>query len=154
MAFIIPCPYRWRLWGGLSPLSSPFFALDAALPAPVVHWIWGGGFLADGGLFGEMASEILQAASLSMKPRAPALIIAFFLEPRKKLKHTARNLDASRSVQRCSGSVGLVLMAARNWPDGGAALAITVTHISAATASLRLGPVEKVNTVAPRLSVL
>ncbi len=21
--------------------------------APVVHWIWGGGFLADGGIFGE-----------------------------------------------------------------------------------------------------
>ena len=38
--------------------------------APVAHWVWGGGFLAAGGILATSGSRISQAASWCMKPRA------------------------------------------------------------------------------------
>ena len=106
--------------------------------APVVHWIWGGGMLADGGIFGDTGVRdfaggivVHQTAGLA------ALLLAVFL-------------GARRDSTKPPHSPGFVMIgAAMLWvgwfgfnggsqlaADGGAAMAITVTHISAATASL------------------
>ena len=106
--------------------------------APVVHWVWGGGFLADGGIFGEEGVRDFAGGIVVHETAGlAALILAIFLGARKN-QHTPPH------------SPGLVMIgAAMLWvgwfgfnggsqlaADGGAAMAITVTHISAATASL------------------
>lgn len=106
--------------------------------APVVHWVWGGGFLADGGIFGEVGVRDFAGGIVVHETAGlAALILAIFLGARKN-QHTPPH------------SPGLVMIgAAMLWvgwfgfnggsqlaADGGAAMAITVTHISAATASL------------------
>ncbi len=106
--------------------------------APVVHWIWGGGFLADGGLFGEIGVRDFAGGIVVHETAGiAALVIAVMLGARKN-KTTPPH------------SPGLVMIgAAMLWvgwfgfnggsqlaADGGAAMAITVTHISAAAASL------------------
>ncbi|MDA9019573.1 ammonium transporter [Flavimaricola sp.] len=106
--------------------------------APVVHWIWGGGFLADGGLFGEVGVRDFAGGIVVHETAGlAALVIAVMLGARKN-KTTPPH------------SPGLVMIgAAMLWvgwfgfnggsqlaADGGAAMAITVTHISAAAASL------------------
>jgi Amt family ammonium transporter len=106
--------------------------------APVVHWVWGGGFLADGGIFGDVGVRDFAGGIVVHETAGlAALILAIFLGARKN-QHTPPH------------SPGLVMIgAAMLWvgwfgfnggsqlaADGGAAMAITVTHISAATASL------------------
>ena len=47
--------------------------------APVVHWIWGGGFLPDGGLFGEIGVRDFAGGIVVHETAGlAALIIAFF----------------------------------------------------------------------------
>ena len=114
--------------------------------APVVHWIWGGGFLADGGLFGgigvrDFAGGIVVHETAGLA----ALVIAFFLGPRKNRNTPPHNpgyvmIGAAMLWVGWFGFNGGSQLAA----DGGAALAITVTHISAATASLTWALWEKV----------
>ena len=106
--------------------------------APVVHWVWGGGFLADGGIFGDVGVRDFAGGIVVHETAGlAALILAIFLGARKN-QHTPPH------------SPGLVMIgAAMLWvgwfgfnggsqlaADGGAAMAITVTHISAAAASL------------------
>ena len=106
--------------------------------APVVHWVWGGGMLADGGLFGEVGVRDFAGGIVVHETAGlAAIILAIFLGARKN-QHTPPH------------SPGLVMIgAAMLWvgwfgfnggsqlaADGGAAMAITVTHISAAAASL------------------
>ncbi len=106
--------------------------------APVVHWIWGGGFMADGGIFGETGVKDFAGGIVVHETAGlAALLLAVFLGPRR---------DHSKPPH----SPGFVMIgAAMLWvgwfgfnggsqlaADGGAAMAITVTHISAATASL------------------
>ncbi|MGR3520076.1 MAG: ammonium transporter [Roseovarius sp.] len=114
--------------------------------APVAHWIWGGGFLADGGIFGatgvrDFAGGIVVHETAGLA----ALILAITLGPR-------------RNRTTPPHSPGLVMVgAAMLWvgwfgfnggsqlaADGGAAMALTVTHISAAAASLSWALWEKV----------
>ena len=114
--------------------------------APVVHWVWGGGFLADGGVFGgtgvrDFAGGIVVHETAGLA----ALVIAFCLGPRK---------DKTKPPH----SPGLVMIGAAllwvGWfgfnggsqlaADAGAASALTVTHISAAAASLSWATLEKV----------
>ncbi|MGV6813297.1 MAG: ammonium transporter [Brevirhabdus sp.] len=106
--------------------------------APVVHWIWGGGMLADGGIFGETGVRDFAGGIVVHETAGlAALIIAFFLGPRKNRTTPPHNpgmvmMGAAMLWVGWFGFNGGSQLAA----DGGAAMALTVTHISAATASL------------------
>ena len=106
--------------------------------APGAHWVWGGGFLAAGGIFGDIGVKDFAGGIVVHETAGiAALIVALFLGRRK---------DATKPPH----SPGLVVIgAAMLWvgwfgfnggsqlaADGHAAMAITVTHLSAATASL------------------
>ena len=106
--------------------------------APVVHWIWGGGFLSDGGIFGETGVRDFAGGIVVHETAGlAALILAVFLGPRKTQTTPPHNpgmvmIGASMLWVGWFGFNGGSQLAA----DGGAAMAITVTHISAAAASL------------------
>ncbi|APX88606.1 ammonia channel protein [Brevirhabdus pacifica] len=106
--------------------------------APVVHWIWGGGMLADGGIFGETGVKDFAGGIVVHETAAiAALLIAVFLGPRRDRSKPPHNpgyvmIGASMLWVGWFGFNGGSQLAA----DGGAAMALTVTHISAATASL------------------
>lgn len=106
--------------------------------APVVHWVWGGGFLADGGLFGETGVRDFAGGIVVHETAGiAALILAVFLGPRKNQTTPPHNpglvmIGAAMLWVGWFGFNGGSQLAA----DGGAAMAITVTHISAAAASL------------------
>ena len=106
--------------------------------APVVHWVWGGGFLADGGIFGDTGVRDFAGGIVVHETAGlAALLIAIFLGPR-------------RHQTTPPHSPGFVMIgAAMLWvgwfgfnagsalgANSDAARAMMVTHISAATASL------------------
>lgn len=106
--------------------------------APVVHWVWGGGFLGDGGLFGEIGVRDFAGGIVVHETAGlAALIIAVFLGPRRNRTTPPHApgyvmIGAAMLWVGWFGFNGGSQLAA----DGGAALAITVTHLSAAAASL------------------
>ena len=106
--------------------------------APVVHWIWGGGMLADGGIFGETgARDFAGGIVVHQTAGLAALILAVMLGARKDRSKPPHNpgmvmIGAAMLWVGWFGFNGGSQLAA----DGGAAMALTVTHISAATASL------------------
>lgn len=106
--------------------------------APVVHWVWGGGMLADGGIFGETGVKDFAGGIVVHETAGlAALILAVVLGPRKHQTTPPHNpgmvmIGAAMLWVGWFGFNGGSQLAA----DGGAAMAITVTHISAATASL------------------
>ena len=106
--------------------------------APVVHWIWGGGMLADGGIFGEIgARDFAGGIVVHQTAGIAALVIAVKLGQRRNHTTPPHNpgyvmIGASMLWIGWFGFNGGSQLAA----DGGAAMALTVTHISAATASL------------------
>ena len=106
--------------------------------APVVHWIWGGGFLADGGIFGDIGVRDFAGGIVVHETAGlAALILAVFLGARRNQSTPPHNpgmvmIGAAMLWVGWFGFNGGSQLAA----DGGAAMAITVTHISAATASL------------------
>ncbi|KII17971.1 ammonium transporter [Phaeobacter sp. S60] len=114
--------------------------------APVVHWIWGGGMLADGGIFGEIGVRDFAGGIVVHETAGlAALIIAVFLGPRKNRTTPPHNpgyvfIGAAMLWVGWFGFNGGSQLAA----DGGAAMALTVTHISAATASLTWALWEKI----------
>jgi Amt family ammonium transporter len=114
--------------------------------APVVHWIWGGGFLSDGGIFGDTGVKDFAGGIVVHQTAAiAALLIAVFLGPRKNQTTPPHNpgfvmIGAAMLWVGWFGFNGGSQLAA----DGGAAMAITVTHISAATASLTWALWEKI----------
>ena len=106
--------------------------------APVVHWVWGGGMLADGGIFGETGVRDFAGGIVVHETAGlAALILAMFLGPRRN-RHTPPHnpgmvmIGAGMLWVGWFGFNGGSQLAA----DGGAAMAITVTHLSAAAASL------------------
>ena len=113
--------------------------------APVVHWVWGGGFLSDGGIFGEIGVRDFAGGIVVHETAGlAALIIAVFLGPRKNRTTPPHNpgyvmIGAAMLWVGWFGFNGGSQLAA----DGGAAMALTVTHISAAAASLTWGLWEK-----------
>ncbi|WP_068110230.1 ammonium transporter [Tropicimonas marinistellae] len=106
--------------------------------APVAHWIWGGGFLSDGGLFGAVgARDFAGGIVVHETAGIAALILALFLGPRRdrtKPPHAPGYVMIGAAMLWVGwfGFNGGSQLAA----DGGAAMAITVTHLSAAAASL------------------
>ena len=106
--------------------------------APVVHWVWGGGMLADGGIFGETGVRDFAGGIVVHETAGlAALILAVFLGARRDQTKPPHNpglvmIGAAMLWVGWFGFNGGSQLAA----DGGAAMALTVTHISAATASL------------------
>ena len=107
--------------------------------APVTHWIWGGGLLsgADGALFANGVKDFAGGIVVHETAGIAALVIAIALGPRLNKNVPPHNpgyvmLGAAMLWVGWFGFNGGSQLAA----DGGAAMAITVTHISAASASL------------------
>jgi len=107
--------------------------------APVVHWIWGGGLLAgeEWSLFENGVNDFAGGLVVHQTAGLAALLIAGFLGKRNNKNVPPHNpgmvmIGASMLWVGWFGFNGGSQLAA----DGGAAMAITVTHISAATASL------------------
>jgi Amt family ammonium transporter len=114
--------------------------------APVVHWIWGGGMMSDGGIFGETGVRDFAGGIVVHETAGlAALVIAIFLGARKNQTTPPHNpgfvmIGAAMLWVGWFGFNGGSQLAA----DGGAAMALTVTHISAAAASLSWGLWERV----------
>jgi ammonium transporter, Amt family len=106
--------------------------------APVVHWIWGGGALADGGIFGEPGVRDFAGGIVVHETAGlAALLLAFLLGPRKTRTTPPHNpgmvmIGAAMLWVGWFGFNGGSALAA----NGQAAMALTVTHLSAAAASL------------------
>ena len=107
--------------------------------APVVHWIWGGGLLSggEGALFRAAVNDFAGGIVVHETAGLAALVIAVMLGARKDKLKPPHNpgfvmIGASMLWVGWFGFNGGSQLAA----DGGAAMALTVTHISAATASL------------------
>ncbi len=107
--------------------------------APVAHWIWGGGLLAgeDWSLFENGVNDFAGGIVVHQTAGLAALILAFFLGQRSDKSKPPHNpgmvmIGAAMLWVGWFGFNGGSQLAA----DGGAAMALTVTHISAATASL------------------
>lgn len=114
--------------------------------APVVHWIWGGGMLADGGIFGAVGVRDFAGGIVVHETAGiAALMLAVALGPRRdhtKPPHSPVLVFMGAAMLWIGwfGFNGGSQLAA----DGGAAMALTVTHISAATASLSWALWEKI----------
>jgi len=105
--------------------------------APVTHWIWGNGFLADGGIFGDIGVRDFAGGIVVHETAGlAALVLAAVLGPRRN-RVPPHNpgmvvMGAGMLWVGWFGFNGGSELAA----NGGAAMAIAVTHVSAATASL------------------
>ena len=106
--------------------------------APVVHWVWGGGMLADGGIFGDTGVRDFAGGIVVHETAGlAALVLAIFLGARRDPSKPPHNpgmvmIGAAMLWVGWFGFNGGSQLAA----DGGAAMALSVTHISAAAASL------------------
>ena len=106
--------------------------------APVVHWIWGGGMLSDGGILGPVGvKDFAGGVVVHETAGLAALVLAIFLGARRERHKPPHNpgmvmIGAAMLWVGWFGFNGGSQLAA----DGGAAMALTVTHISAAAASL------------------
>jgi Amt family ammonium transporter len=115
--------------------------------APVAHWIWGGGLLAgaEWSLFSEGVNDFAGGIVVHQTAGIAALVLATMLGPRKGRTVPPHNpgmvmIGAAMLWVGWFGFNGGSQLAA----DGGAAMALTVTHISAATASLTWAGWEKI----------
>ena len=103
--------------------------------APVCHWVWGGGWLAQMGVMDFAGGLVVHATA-----GASAIVFAVMLGQRKGFPNELRppHSPSMTMIGACMlwvgwfGFNGGSALAA----DGGAGMAILVTHLSAATASL------------------
>ncbi|SLN15734.1 ammonium transporter [Pseudooctadecabacter jejudonensis] len=107
--------------------------------APVAHWVWGGGLLAggEGALFAEGVNDFAGGIVVHQTAGIAALIVAAFLGGRRDKGKPPHNpgmvmIGAAMLWVGWFGFNGGSELAA----NGSAAMALTVTHLSAATASL------------------
>ncbi len=115
--------------------------------APVAHWIWGGGLLAgaEWSLFADGVNDFAGGIVVHQTAGLAALIVAFFLGPRRDKGKPPHNpgmvmIGAAMLWVGWFGFNGGSQLAA----DAGAAMALTVTHLSAAAASLTWALWEKI----------
>ena len=108
--------------------------------APVAHWVWGGGWAAELGVM-DFAGGIVVHETAGIA----ALVIAFMLGARRDKSKPPHN-PGYVMIGACMLWVGWFGFNAGSQlaADGGAAMALTVTHISAATASLSWAMWEKI----------
>ncbi len=136
--------YVERIGFGFVLLFSALWML--VVYAPVVHWIWGGGMLSDGGLLGDVGVRDFAGGIVVHETAGlAALVLAVLLGRRRTDTVPPHNpgmvmIGAAMLWVGWFGFNGGSQLAA----DGGAAMAITVTHISAAAASLTWGLWEKI----------
>ncbi len=106
--------------------------------APVAHWVRGGGFLAAGGIFGAVGVKDFAGGIVVHETAGlAALVVAVLIGPRKNQKTPPHNpgmvmVGAAMLWVGWFGFNGGSQLAA----DGGAAMAVLVTHLSAASAAL------------------
>lgn len=102
--------------------------------APVAHWIWGAGFLAELGV-----EDFAGGIVVHLTSGLSAIIMALMVGPRRRFPHEIHPPHNPGMVMTGAGMLwvgwfgfngGSALAA-----DGAAAMAIAVTHISAATAA-------------------
>jgi ammonium transporter, Amt family len=128
--------YVERVGFGFVVLFSGLWML--AVYAPVTHWIWGGGMLADGGIFGAMGVRDFAGGIVVHETAGlAALLIAALLGPRKHRTTPPHNpgivmIGAAMLWVGWFGFNGGSALGA----TGQAAMAISVTHLSAAAAAL------------------
>lgn len=113
--------------------------------APVVHWVWGGGMLANGMFFEAAVMDFAGGIVVHETAGLAALILAIFLGARKIDNKPPHNpgmvmIGAAMLWVGWFGFNGGSQLAA----DAGAAMALTVTHLSAAAASLTWALWEKI----------
>jgi Amt family ammonium transporter len=103
--------------------------------APVCHWVWGGGWLSDLGVR-DFAGGIVVHATAG----ASALLLAKMLGPRRGFPNHLRppHNPGMTAMGACMLWVGWFGFngGSQLAADGGAGMAIAVTHISAATAAI------------------
>lgn len=113
--------------------------------APVVHWVWGGGMLVNGMIFETAVMDFAGGIVVHETAGLAALILAVFLGARKVATKPPHNpgmvmIGAAMLWVGWFGFNGGSQLAA----DAGAAMALTVTHLSAAAASLTWALWEKI----------
>lgn len=117
-----------------------------AVYAPVTHWIWGGGFLSDGGIFGATGTRDFAGGIVVHETAGlAALLLAVMIGPRR-----SRTTPPHSPVFVAIGA-GLLWVGWFGF-NGGSALganglaasAILVTHLSAAAASLSWAAWERI----------
>ena len=114
--------------------------------APVAHWVWGGGFLSDGGIFGETGvRDFAGGVVVHETAGLAALVLALMLGPRRNRTTPPHSpgyvmIGAGMLWVGWFGFNGGSQLAA----DGGAGLAIGATHMSAAAASLSWAAWERI----------
>lgn len=111
-----------------------------AVYAPAAHWIWGGGMLADGGLLGIGVRDFAGGVVVHVTAGTSALVAAVMVGKRRGFP--AEITPPHSPVLTMMGAAMLWV----GWfgfnagsaltSDGAAGMAMLVTHISAATASL------------------
>lgn len=108
--------------------------------APVAHWVWGGGWLAEMGVM-DFAGGIVVHETAGIA----ALLVAVMLGARRDKSKPPHN-PGYVMIGACMLWVGWFGFNAGSQlaADGGAAMALVVTHISAATASLSWAAWEKI----------
>ena len=111
-----------------------------AVYAPVAHWIWGGGMLADGGLLGIGVRDFAGGIVVHVTAGTSALVAAVMVGKRRgfPVEITPPHspvLTMMGAAMLWVGWFGFNAGSALT-SDGAAGMAMTVTHISAATASL------------------
>jgi ammonium transporter, Amt family len=128
--------YVERIGFGFVLLFSALWML--CVYAPVAHWVWGGGFLADGGIFGDTGVRDFAGGIVVHETAGlAALLLAWLLGPRKSKTTPPHSpgmvmIGAAMLWVGWFGFNGGSALAA----NGTAAMALTVTHLSAAAASL------------------
>jgi len=118
-----------------------FSILLTAVAYPITgHWVWGGGWAAELGVM-DFAGGIVVHETAGLA----ALVIAFMLGARRDKNKPPHN-PGYVMIGACMLWVGWFGFNAGSQlaADGGAAMALTVTHISAATASLTWALWEKI----------
>ncbi len=112
--------------------------------APAVHWIWGGGMMSDDGLFGQMfgvgVKDFAGGIVVHATAGVAALVAALVIGPRNGFPST---LNPPHSPVLTMAGAAMLWV---GWfgfnggsalaSDGAAGMAIAVTHLSAAAASL------------------
>jgi len=106
--------------------------------SPVAHWVWGGGFLSDGGLFGASGlKDFAGGVVVHQTAGITGLILAIVIGPRLNKDHGGHS-PLMTLVGTCLLMVGWYGFngGSQLQADGNATMAVVLTHLSMVTATL------------------